>query len=154
MQCNKQNAMANNTWYSHPKFSLVGSVNEKILHFVQNFWLLGSCNIKIFRIQKTEKPQNALRFLCVLQTRLIWHHNVGQSKSTFSNLVMIYTNRTEILCRLFLLKDHSLKIFIFWEKFWNLLTSSYQVSQKITLLNLRALYINWTENWCRLIFTT
>ena len=94
--------------------------------------------------------------LCILQTRLISCHDVGQSKSTFSDLINLYTNKTKILCRLLFAKKTIASKFIYFQlldKFRTLIMSSSQVSQKTTLLNCNVFYINRTEILCGSIFT-
>ena len=78
---------------------LVASVNETIVHFVQHFPLLVSCNIEILRIQKNRETPACIAVLCILQIRLIWCYNVGHSESICSNFIMLYTNRTGFLYR-------------------------------------------------------
>ena len=114
---------------------LVGSVNEIIVHFVQHSPFLVSINIQILSIKKFARSQHALG-LCIFQTRLIWRHNVGQSKSTFSNLIMLKTIASKSI------------FFELLDKFQTLMTSS-QVSQKTTVLNYKMLYINRMEILCR-----
>ena len=100
-----------------------------------------------------ETPQ-CIAVLCILQTILIWRHNVGQSKSTFSNFIMLYTKRSEILHRsLFTIASKS-TFFVLLVKFRALMMPSSQFSKKKeTLSNLNVLYINRTEILCRSIFT-
>ena len=103
---------------------------------------------------KNRETPPCIWVLCILQTRLIWCHNVGQWKSTFSNLIMLYTKRSEILqWSLFTIASKS-TFFVLLVKFRTLTTSSSQFSQKKeTLSNLNVLYINRTEVLCRSIFT-
>ena len=117
---------------------LMGSVNEIIVHFVQHSPFLVSINIQILSIKKFARSQHALG-LCIFLTRLIWRHNVGQSKSTFSNLIMLKTIASKSIS------------FELLDKFQTLMTSS-QVSQKTTVLNYKMLYINRMEILCGSLF--
>ena len=53
---------------------------------------------------KNRETPACIAVCCILQIKLIWHHIVGQSKPTYSNLISLYTNRTKFLCRLLFIK--------------------------------------------------